>query len=112
MKRSDVALYKAACLLRNRWPWGIRVMNVKKLAQGLSYAGDVEGKKQSYHIFRGTDFYLVMSFSATKPGGNFNIVDTDAVEYVLKRFAGAKSVTSADVVEKANKTRHAPDAFA
>jgi hypothetical protein len=88
-------------------------MNIKKLTQGLSYSGEVEGKKQTYYIFAGGEFYLVMSFSATKPGaGNFNIVERDAVDYVLKRIAGLKGITSADVVEKAKKTRHAPTSLA
>jgi hypothetical protein len=68
--------------------------------------------RKTYYVFSNTDFYLVLSFSAKKPGGNFNIVETEAVEYVRKKFAGEKGVAAADVVEKAKKTRHAPDSFA
>lgn len=87
-------------------------MNIKKLAQGLSYTGEAEGMRQTYYVFSGSDFYFVLSFSTKKRGGNFNIVETEAVEYVSQRFAGTKGVTATDVVERAKKTRHAPDSFA
>src|ERR1700687_4347396 len=82
-------------------------MNIKSLVQGLSYVGKAEGKRQTYYVFRGNDYFLVLSFSKTKPhAGNFNIVESEAVEYVRSRFAGAKAVTVNDVVAKGKRTRH------
>jgi hypothetical protein len=88
-------------------------MNVKSLVQGLSYVGKADGKRQTYYVFQGKGYFLVMSFSKTKPhAGNFNIVEAEAVEYVRSRFAGAKAVTVNDVVAKGKRTRHAPGPLA
>jgi len=88
-------------------------MNAKSLVQGLSYVGKADGKKQTYYVFRGKDYFLVMSFSRTKPhAGNFNVVEADAVEYVRSRFAGEKAVTVNDVVMKGKRTRHVPSPLA
>ncbi|MDP9222408.1 MAG: hypothetical protein M3P18_00855 [Actinomycetota bacterium] len=88
-------------------------MNVKSLVQGLSYLDKVDGKRQTYHVFRGEDYFLVLSFSKTKPqAGNFNIVDSVAVEYVRHRFRRKKAVTSNDVVAKARRSRHVPGPLA
>jgi hypothetical protein len=87
-------------------------VNIKKLVQGLSYIGEVEGKRQTYYVFRAGDYFLVLSFSKTKPqAGNFNIVDAEAVEYLRGRLRGKKGVTSNDVVAKARRTRHAPSSL-
>lgn len=88
-------------------------MNVQSLVQGLSYVGKADGKRQTYYVFQGKGYFLVMSFSKTKPhAGNFNIVETEAVEYVRSRFAGAKAVTVNDVVAKGKRTRHVPGPLA
>jgi hypothetical protein len=88
-------------------------MNIRKLMQGLSYSGKVEGKRQTYYVFKGSEFFLVLSFSATKPkAGNFNIVQSEAADYVSERFAGTRGVTTSDVVKKGRRSRHVPTALA
>ncbi len=88
-------------------------MNAKKLVQGLKYLDAVTGKKQTYHVFGGAGFFLVLSFSRAKRGaGNFNVVDAAAVEYVHKRFAGKSGVTTGDVVKKTRQSRRVRDALA
>jgi hypothetical protein len=88
-------------------------MNAKSLVQGLSYAGKADGKRQTYYVFEGKGYFLVLSFSKTKPhAGNFNIVEAEGVEYVRSRFAGAKAVTVNEVVAKGKRTRHIPSPLA
>ena len=88
-------------------------MNIKKLVQGLSYVGEAAGKRQTYYVFRGQDYFLVLSFSKTKPqAGNFNIVDSEAVDYVRNRLRGKKGVTANDVVARARRSRHVPRSLA
>lgn len=88
-------------------------MNVRSLVQGLSYRGRADGKRQTYYVFEGDELFLVLSFSKTKPkAGNFNVVQTDAVEYVYDRFAGAKAVTSRDVAQRSRRSRHVPTTLA
>jgi hypothetical protein len=88
-------------------------MNIQSLLQGLSYVNEVDGKRQTYYVFRGNDCFLVLSFSRTKSrAGNFNIVESEAVEYVRHRFRGKKAVTSNDIVAKAKRSRHVPNSLA
>jgi hypothetical protein len=88
-------------------------MNIRSLVQGLTYLDEVDGKRQTYYVFRGHDYFLVLSFSKTKPqAGNFNIVESEAVEYVRHRFRGKKAVTSNDIVAKAKRSRHVPSPLA
>jgi len=87
-------------------------MNVKRLVQGLSYVGRADGRRQTYHVFRGDEVFFVLSFSRTKPNaGNFNIVESDAVDYVRTRFARSSGVTAKDVVARAKRSRHAPSSL-
>ena len=82
-------------------------MNVENLAQGLTYKGEAEGKRQAYYIFEGHGFYFVISFKKLDPNaGNFHAVDSEAVEYVLGKFAGSSGVTAQDVFDRAHTTRH------
>ncbi|HEY6102214.1 MAG TPA: hypothetical protein VI007_03190 [bacterium] len=88
-------------------------MNVKKLVQGLSYVGEAEGKRQRYYVFRGGDDFLALSFSKTKPqAGNFNIVGSEAVDYVRSRLKRRKAVTAKDVWAIAKRSRHVPTSLA
>jgi hypothetical protein len=82
-------------------------MKIEILAKGLTYKGEAEGKRQSYYIFEGQGFYLNMSFKKDDPNaGNFHVVDSEAVDYVRGKFAGASGVTARDVFDRAHTTRH------
>ena len=85
-------------------------MNLEtSLGRGLSYTGAVEGARQRYLVFEAADTFMVFSLSRTKPNsGNFNLVNRKAVEYVHQKFCGHSGVTSNDVVERSNRTKHAP----
>jgi len=88
-------------------------MNVKKLVQGLSYVGEARGKRQTYYVFRGGGDFLALSFSKTKrQAGNFNIVDSKAVDYVRRRLRGKKGVTANDVVARAKRSRRVKSSLA
>jgi hypothetical protein len=81
-------------------------MDIKSLAKGLAYVGEAQGKRQTYYIFEGRKHFFVMSFSrAKRNAGNFNIVSPEAVAYVRKRFAGARGLTSQDVVKRSRRPR-------
>ena len=81
-------------------------MNLRSLAKGLSYVGEVPAKRQTYHVFEGKKYFLVMSQSrAKRNAGNFNVVREDAVEYVAMRFQRRKKVTSTEVARASRKPR-------
>jgi hypothetical protein len=80
-------------------------MDIRSLTMGLQYSGEVEGKRQTYYVFRGRSQYLVMSFSRSKANaGNFNVVASHAVEYVAGRFGGKQRLTAKIL----NKTSRRP----
>ncbi|MBI5034554.1 MAG: hypothetical protein HZB51_28865 [Chloroflexi bacterium] len=82
-------------------------MNVKNLTKGLKYKGEAEGKRQTYYVFEGSGYYFVISFKKNDPNtGNFNVVESDAVEYVLKKFSGSNGITAKDVFKASSKTRY------
>ena len=81
-------------------------MNLRSLAKGLTYVGEVAAKRQTYHVFEGKRYFLVMSQSrAKRNAGNFNVVRGDAVEYVAKRFERKRKVTSTGVARASRKPR-------
>ena len=81
-------------------------MNLRSLAKGLTYAGEVAAKRQTYHVFEGKRYFLVMSQSrAKRNAGNFNVVSADAVEYVATRFRRKRKVTSTEVARASRKPR-------
>lgn len=76
-------------------------MNAKDALSDLEYVGGAEGLKQTYEVFRGKRHYLVGSMSrAKRRSGNFNLVDTDAVEGAIDSFAGSQGITSKDVRQR------------
>jgi len=81
-------------------------LNIRNLTNGLQYRGKAEGQRQTYLVFEGKSQYLVMSLSRSKRNaGNFNVVDAGAVEYVARKFARRKKVTSTKVAAASRKRR-------
>ncbi len=82
-------------------------MNVKNLTSGLRYRGDAEGKRQTYYVFEGRGYYFVLSFKKDgSNAGNFNVIDTEAAEYVQKKFADRSGITSKEVYAASHKARY------
>jgi hypothetical protein len=82
-------------------------MNVRSLVKGLKYRGEAEGKRQTYYVFEGSGYFFVISFRKTDTGsGNFNVIESDAVQYVQRKFAGEKAITAQDLYNRSSKTRH------
>jgi hypothetical protein len=82
-------------------------MNVERLAKGLTYKGEAEGKRQTYYVFEGHGFFFILSFKRTDPNaGFFRVVESEAVETVLEKFDGASGVTAHDVLDRAHKNAH------
>ena len=90
-------------------------MNIKMLQRGLRYCGRVKAVRQTYHVFEAQGYFFVLSFALSKTrrgSGYFNVIDTDAVEYVQQRMGGTRGVTAKDVVTAARRTRHIPSTLA
>ena len=81
-------------------------MNIQSLAKGLKYIGEAEGKRQTYYIFEGHDFYFVISFKKDKPSeGNFNVVELEAIQSVQNKYAGVYGITAPEVYAGLSKTK-------
>ena len=86
-------------------------MNIRTLQRGLNYRGRVQAVRQTYHVFEAHGYYFVLSFALSKArrgSGYFNVIDTDAVDYVQQRVGGTRGVTAKDVVAAARRTRYVP----
>jgi hypothetical protein len=79
-------------------------MNIANLTSGLLYRGEVEAKRQTYYVFEGKKGYFIMSLSRSKKNaGNFNFIGIEAAEYVAKRFAGRRKITSREIVRESSE---------
>ncbi|MFH1293960.1 MAG: hypothetical protein ABIJ44_07510 [Pseudomonadota bacterium] len=87
-------------------------MNIRDLAGGLLYRGEVGAVRQTYYVFEGKKHFLILTFSRTKPNsGNFNVVDADAANYIAKRFTGKKGISSKEIVKGSRKPQYVPDSL-
>ena len=81
-------------------------MNIKSLSAGLSFRGNVVGRRQKYYIFEGKDSYFIFSFSRAKPkSGYFNMVSTEAVTYVERLARGEQGVTAQSLNKRSRKPK-------
>src|SRR3990172_9300504 len=87
-------------------------MNIRSLASGLLYRGEVEAKRQTYYVFEGKRHFFVMSLSRSKHNaGNFNLVDVDGVEYIARRLGGQQDVTAKAVLKNSRKPQYVSSTF-
>ena len=71
--------------------------------------------RQTYHVFEAQGYFFVLSFALSKArrgSGYFNVIDTDAVDYVQQRMGGTRGVTAKDVLAAARRTRYIPTTLA
>jgi hypothetical protein len=81
-------------------------MNIKSLSTGLSFRGNVTGRRQKYFVFEGKDSFFVFSFSRAKPkSGYFNMVSTEAVTYVQRLARGEQGVTAQSLNRRSRKPK-------
>ena len=87
-------------------------MDVKHVLSALRYIGEAAGVRQTYYVFQGPQHYLLLSFKKDNAaGGNFNIVEAEAVAYVEEKFGAAKGLTSKQLFEESKRTHHFKDRF-
>jgi len=80
-------------------------MTIRNLFKDLQYVGKAEGDKRAYHVFSGSDAFLVVAPS-TRGGLNVNVVDRRAAEVIRRRFR-RKRVTVKELIKGARR----PDLF-
>ncbi len=81
-------------------------MNIKNLSSGLTFRGNVTGRRQKYYVFEGKDVFFVFSFSRAKPkSGYFNMVSSEAVTYVQRLTRGEQGVPAQSLNKRSRKPK-------
>jgi len=81
-------------------------LNVKSLTTGLTFHGEVHGKRQHYYVLSSARQYFVMSISNSKrDAGNFNLVGKAAVDRLYRRLRGRRGLTARLVYSRSRNRR-------
>jgi len=88
-------------------------LSVKSLTKGLTFHGEVQGKRQHYYILSSAHQYFVMSISSSKrDAGNFNLVSKSAVDRLYRRLRGQQGLTARLVFDRTRNRRLVPSPLA
>ncbi|MBI2370154.1 MAG: hypothetical protein HYV08_07965 [Deltaproteobacteria bacterium] len=88
-------------------------LSVNSLTRGLTFHGEVQGKRQHYYILSSARQYFVMSVSSSKrASGNFNLVGKSAVDRLYRRLRGQQGLTARLVFNRTRKRRLVPSRLA
>ena len=81
-------------------------LSVTSLTTGLTFHGEVEGKRQHYYVLSSARQYFVMSLSAAKrDAGNFNLVSKTTVDRLYRRLRGRRGLTAKLVFTRSKNRR-------
>ena len=88
-------------------------LSVNSLTTGLTFHGEVQGKRQHYYILSSARQYFVMSVSSSKrDAGNFNLVSKSAVDRLYRRLRGQQGLTARLVFNRTRNRRLVPSSLA
>lgn len=88
-------------------------LNVQSLTRGLTFHGEVLGKRQQYYVLSSAHQYFVMSISSRKrAAGNFNLIGKSAVDRVARRLRGQQGLTARLVFDRTRNRRLVPSPLA
>jgi hypothetical protein len=88
-------------------------LSVNSLTTGLTFHGEVQGKRQHYYILSSARQYFVMSVSSSKrDAGNFNLVSKSAVDRLYRRLRGQQGLTARQVFNRTRNRRLVPSSLA
>lgn len=88
-------------------------LSVRSLTTGLTFHGEVEGKRQRYYILSSARQFFVMSLSASKrDAGNFNLVSKATVDRLYRRLRGQQGRTAGLVFARSKNRRLVPSHLA
>ena len=84
-------------------------LSVNSLTTGLTFHGEVQGKRQHYYILSSARQYFVMSVSSSKrDAGNFNLVSKSAVDRLYRRLRGQQGLTARHLFNRTRNRRLVP----
>jgi hypothetical protein len=87
-------------------------LSVESLTKGLTFHGEVQGKRQHYYVLSSPRQYFVMSLSTSKrDAGYFNLVGKMGVERLYRRLRGRRGLTARMVFTRSRNRRAVPSAL-
>jgi hypothetical protein len=87
-------------------------LDVRNLTRGLTFHGEVQGKRQHYYVLSSARHYFVMSVSSRKrAAGNFNLVAKSVVDRLHRRLLGQRGLTATRVYARTRNRRLVPSAL-
>lgn len=88
-------------------------LSVNSPTTGLTFHGEVQGKRQHYYTLSSARQYFVMSVSSSKrDAGNFNLVSKSAVDQLYRRLRGQQGRTARLVFDRTRNRRLVPSPLA
>ncbi len=85
-------------------------MDHKSLFSGLRYCSRVRSVRRDYHVFKGSRHYVVVS-PKNGVSGNYTVVTRAAINYIVKRLGGTKSISTPDAFEVCKRSKFLRDRF-
>ena len=87
-------------------------MNHRNVLSNLHYCGLVRGSRRNYHVFEGPQVFIVLSPRPGGHGGNYHVIERQALNYVLSRVGGNRSITTKEVRDACRRSKFLQDRFA
>ena len=87
-------------------------MNPKHMLRNLTFLKEVTAKRQTYYIYKSSEYYLLLTVSSFKPNSyNLSALPVEAVDVVFRIFRGMKGLTAKEVVNLAKKPAYIKERF-
>jgi hypothetical protein len=80
-------------------------VNHRSLFTSVHYRGLVRSAKRAYHVFEGPQHFVLLSPGRDGTGGNYHVIQRRALEYVLSRVGGSRSITAKQVLDICRRSK-------
>jgi hypothetical protein len=87
-------------------------VNHRSLLSGARYRGVVRATKRNYHVFEGPKVFILLSPGTDGRGGNYHVIERQALNYLLGKVGGSRSVTTGDVRDACSRSKFFKGRFA
>ena len=87
-------------------------MNHRSLLTDVRYRGLVNATKRAYHVYEGRDNFILLSPGSDSHGGNYHVIHRHALNYVMSRVGGNRSVTVRQALDMCRRSKFLRDHFA
>jgi len=86
-------------------------VNHRSLFSNVRYRGLVRATRRHYHVFEGPQHFVLLSPGTDGNGGNYHVIERRALNYVLSRVGGSRSITTKGVRDATRRSKFLKDRF-